>query len=74
MGQISRFLSGETVATAVNRFFERWSEPMLRRKAMREGFAVEFEQELSWFKDIGADTASYRAFLAARRRYQQSQL
>jgi hypothetical protein len=74
MGKISRFITGVTVATAVNRIFERWSEPRLRRKAQREGFAAEFEQELSAFQACGADTASSRAFLAARRRYQQGHL
>lgn len=72
MGKISRFLNGATIALAINRFFEQWNEPRMRRKAHRLGFVTEYDQELSALKEYGVDAASYRAFFAARQRYYQA--
>lgn len=68
--RITELLSGQAVYMALNRFFERRTEPRLRLKAQQLGddFAHEFEQELAVLKDCGAAHASRRAFASVSRR------
>lgn len=74
MGTLIDILSGVTVYNAIDRLFGRRLEPYYRRKALKMGFGVEFEQELVVLKDRGADHASVRAFNIARRRFRATNI
>lgn len=65
MRKLLEFLSGQAVYQKVDLMFEEGNERRFRHKAEKLGVGDVFNDALRHFRAMGADKASFRAYLSA---------